>query len=201
MQTQNPTSLNECRLDEGVLWRLLKQGEKEGLEQIYLLYSQELFRYGMAIKPNRSFVKDCIQELFIDLWKYRAGLSQTDSIKNYLFKSLSNKITKEITKDRRLFLDGEISEFDAIVLEESAEEKLIGLQVDEILQKKLDSALAALPIRQRDVIQLLFFEKRSYESISEILGITVDSSYTLAWKAISRLKKSLVIVTLICWTI
>lgn len=195
MQTQNTTSLSDCLHDEDLLWKQLKRGDREGLEKIYLRYSQELFRYGMAIKPNRSFIKDCVQELFIDLWKYREGLKQTDNIKNYLLKSLSNKISREVSRDKRIFLDYEISEFETVVLEESEEEKLIGRQVDESLQKKLSGALDELPVRQRAVIQLLFFEKRSYEAVSEILGITVDSSYTLAWKAISRMKKSILILT------
>ncbi len=194
MQTQNPASPSECLPEEGVLWNQLKRGDKDGLEKIYLRYSQELFRYGMAIKSNRSFIKDCIQELFIDLWKYREGLKQTDNIKNYLFRSLSNKILKEVSRDKRLFLDCEISEFETAVLEESAEDMLIGRQVDESLQKKLSGALDELPIRQREVIQLLFFEKLSYEAVSEILGITVDSSYTLAWKAISRMKRSILVL-------
>lgn len=197
MQTQDTTSLSDCLHDEDFLWKQLKRGEKEGLEKIYLRYSQELFRYGMAIKPNRSFIKDCIQELFIDLWKYREGLKQTDNVKNYLLKSLSNKISREVSRDKRLFLDCEISEFETVVLEESEEEKLIGRQLDESLQKKLSGALEELPVRQREVIQLLFFEKRSYEAVSEILGITVDSSYTLAWKAISRMKKSILILTVL----
>ena len=194
MQTQNTTSQTSYLYDECLLWSQLKAGEKSALEKIYLKYSQELFRYGMAIKPNRSFIKDCIQELFMDLWKYRAGLKQTDSVKNYLFKSLSNRILKEVSRDKRVFMDYELSEFEMTGLEESEEEKLIGRQVNESLQKKLSGALEGLPIRQRQVIQLLFFEKLSYEAVSGILGITVDSCYTLAWKAISRMKRSILIL-------
>ncbi len=195
MQTQNTTSLTSCLYDEDLIWSQLKAGEKSALEKIYVKYSRELFRYGMAIKPNRSFIKDCIQELFIDLWKYRGGLKQTDSIKNYLFKCLSNRISKEVTRDKRFFIDYQLSEFEMKGLEESEEEKLIGRQVNESLQNRLTGALEALPIRQRQVIQLLFFEKLSYEAVSAILGIKVDSCYTLAWKAISSMKRSILMLT------
>ncbi|GAB3222588.1 sigma-70 family RNA polymerase sigma factor [Algoriphagus aestuariicola] len=195
MQTQNTTSLSSFLYDEDLLWSQLKAGDKDALEKIYLSYSQELFRYGMAIKPNRSFIKDCIQELFVDLWKYRCGLKQTDNIKHYLFRSLSNRILKEVSHDKRFFMDYELCEIETVNLEESEEEKLIGRQVNESLQKKLSCALDGLPVRQRQVIQLLFFEKLTYEAVSGILGITVDSCYTLAWKAISRMKKSILIIS------
>ena len=193
MQTQEPHVLNECLQDDGLLWSQLIEGDKVGLEMIYRRYSHQLFRYGMAIKSNRSFVKDCVHELFVDLWKYRKSLKRTDNVKIYLFKSLSNKIVKEVSRDRRIFLDQEISDCETVGLEESVEEKLIVHQFNEGLQQRLKVALEELPVRQREVIQLLFFEKLSYEATSKVLGITVDSSYTLAWKAINRMKKAILV--------
>jgi RNA polymerase sigma factor (sigma-70 family) len=194
MQTETTLALSEALDDETQLWSQLKGGDRGSLEKIYRAYSQDLFRYGMAIKSNRSFIKDCIQELFVDLWRYREGLRQTDSIRNYLLRSLSNRILKEVSRDIRLYRNCELSEIETILQEESEEEKLIGRQVTESLQRKLETALDQLPQRQREVIQLLFFEKLSYDAISRTLGISVDSSYTLAWKAISRMKKSVLIV-------
>ncbi|MDO8965856.1 MAG: sigma-70 family RNA polymerase sigma factor [Algoriphagus sp.] len=173
-------------------WLQLKRGEKEGLARIYSKFSSELFRYGMAIKPNRSFIKDCIQELFIDLWKYRNTLAQTDNVRVYLIKCLSNRISKEISKEKKIIWEGEISAFETVFLEESVEDRLIDFQRDEDLHTKLKNGLEKLPVRQREVIQLLFFEKQNYEETSKILGINVDSCYTLAWKAIRSLKKSII---------
>lgn len=173
-------------------WLQLKRGEKEGLARIYSKFSSELFRYGMAIKPNRSFIKDCIQELFIDLWKYRNTLAQTDNVRVYLIKCLSNRISKEISKEKKIIWEGEISAFETVFLEESVEDRLIDFQRDEDLHTKLKNGLEKLPVRQREVIQLLFFEKQNYEETSKILGINVDSCYTLAWKAIRSLKQSII---------
>lgn len=197
MPNLKPKFLNDCDLEAGTFWNQLKNGEKEGLEKLYISYSSELFKYGMAIKPNRSFIKDCIQELFVDLWKYRERLRQTDNVKVYLFKSLSNKILREVSRDKRVFRNEQISDYESVFLEESAEEKMINLQRNESLQEKLELALANLPLRQREVIQLVFFEKMSYEEISKILGINIDSSYTLAWKAVCSLKKSVLILALL----
>lgn len=194
MQAQETHILNKRLQDDGLLWSQLIEGDKVGLEMIYRRYSHQLFRYGMAIKSNRSFIKDCVHELFVDLWKYRKSLKRTDNVKIYLFKSLSNKIVKEVSRDRRIYLDQEISECETVGLEESVEEKLIVHQFNETLQQRLKGALEELPVRQREVIQLLFFEKLSYEATSKVLGITVDSSYTLAWKAISRMKKAILVL-------
>lgn len=192
MRSEISDSLNFSESDDGELWVQLKRGEKVGLAKIYSKFSHELFRYGMAIKPNGSFVKDCIQDLFIDLWKYRDTLAQTDNVRVYLIKCLSNRIGKEISKEKKLIWEGEIFTYETIFLEESVEDRLIDFQRNEDLQIKLRKGLEKLPARQREVIQLLFFEKQTYENTSKILGINLDSCYTLAWKAIRSLKKSVI---------
>jgi RNA polymerase sigma factor (sigma-70 family) len=174
------------------LWLQLKRGEKGGLAGIYSKFSSDLFRYGMAIKPNRSFIKDCIQELFIDLWKYRDTLARTDNVRVYLIRCLSNRISKEISREKKMIWEGEISNYETVFLEESVEDRMIDFQREVDLQIKLKKGLEKLPIRQREVIQLIFFEKKGYEESSKILGINVDSCYTLAWKAIKSLKKSII---------
>jgi RNA polymerase sigma factor (sigma-70 family) len=72
------------------------------------------------------------------------------------------------------------------------ESVLIGVQREKALQVKLASALEKLPMRQKEVVQYLFFENFSYEEVSKMMGINLRSVYTLAWKAVSSLKKHIV---------
>ncbi|MEX2565058.1 MAG: sigma factor-like helix-turn-helix DNA-binding protein, partial [Cyclobacteriaceae bacterium] len=47
-----------------------------------------------------------------------------------------------------------------------------------------------------EVIHLLYYENCSYEDISKIMGINVQSVYTLAWKAIANLKRRFALIGL-----
>jgi len=176
------------------LWSQLINSEKAGLEGIYVKFSPELFRYGMAIKSNRSFIKDCIQELFVDLWKYRNSVRQTDNVKLYLFRSLSNKIYKEVAFDKRRWVEDDICSQEHLFLEDSEEDKFISSEGNERIRLKLKKALDGLPERQGQVIQHLFFENHTYDDTSRIMGINIESIYTLAWKAIRSLKKSILLL-------
>lgn len=200
MQILKVGKFNKCHLSDSLLWDQLKKGEKDGLEGIYVKFSPELFRYGMAIKSNRSFVKDCIQELFIDLWKYKNSLKETDNVKLYLFRSLSNKIFKEVSREKKRCEEDGLFSHEYIFLEGSVEDSLISIQGNEKIQLKLRKALEGLPTRQRQVIQHLFFESHAYEETSKIMGINVESIYTLAWKAIANLKKS-ILIFILAWMV
>lgn len=171
------------------LWLMLKDGDKNGLDGLYRHFSRQLFQYGLSIDPDQDFVQDCIQEVFIDLWKYHKNLQKADNVKVYLFKSLSHKIFRENKKENKWKKEEITEKQEVCYFTESIESELIGIQRDENLQKKLALALGNLPDRQKEVIQYLFFENFSYEEVSKIMGINLRSVYTLAWKAISSLKK------------
>jgi RNA polymerase sigma factor (sigma-70 family) len=171
------------------LWDSLRRGEKDGLEGLYFLLYRRLFQLGMGIVKDEEFVADCLQEVFIDLWKYHKNLPKVDHVHLYLFRALNHKIFKEIkkSKQRKNIPLTENLEFHAC--SESVEKQLIDKQQHEILSQQLASAMGNLPIRQKEVIHYLFFEEVTYEQASKIMGINLKSVYTLAWKAISSLRK------------
>nr|MBI1229383.1 sigma-70 family RNA polymerase sigma factor [Cytophagales bacterium] len=182
-------------LEDRQVWDQIKSDERAGMEALYRKYAQELFRLGMSIKADRSLVKDCIQEVFLNIWHYRHSVKATDNVKLYLFKCLSNKIHKEVGKDKRRFgplmpeMEENFSDEQEVETEITSSEK----------QKRLLQVLHSLPPRQHEVIQLLYFENQSYEDTSLIMGINIQSVYTLAWKAIANLKNAFALIGLSIW--
>jgi RNA polymerase sigma factor (sigma-70 family) len=172
-------------------WQKVRDNDRSGLEGIYQKYVSQLFSLGMSILANEDLVRDCIQDVFLDLWKYRKTIRNIENFKLYLFKCISHKIFKqiEITKlDRGLL---EVEKYENLHYLESSESELIRRQIDQERSLRLSNAIDKLPARQREVIRYYFFENISYEHIAEIMKINVQSVYTLVWKAISGLKKSL----------
>jgi len=176
-------------------WKQINRGERAGLEALYLKYSQQLFRLGMSIKGDRSLVKDCIQEVFFKIWQYRHTVKVTDNAKFYLFKCLSNKIHKEVGKDKKRYGNLNLVPQDQLFnVPDLANDTS---PVDDKKRKDLMEALSILSCRQHEVIHLLYYENHSYEDVAKIMGINVQSVYTLAWKAIANLKKRFTLVGLI----
>ena len=71
--------------------RFLK-GDDRAYTELYNLYIDDLFAYGMHFTTNRESVKDCIQEVFISLYKDRSKQRKVNNIKSYLFVSLKNEL-------------------------------------------------------------------------------------------------------------
>ena len=192
MAKENSCKNTNDHAEDTFFWKQVKDGNKGGMEGLYVKYSQQLFNLGMSIKNDRSFIKDCIHEVFVNIWGYRNSLKHTDNVKLYLFKCLSNKIRKEISKDKRRYSQESIDDYEASQAVNISVADIYPNQIDEKKRLALMAALEKLSARQKEVIQHLFFENQTYEEVSEIMGINVQSVYTLAWKAISNLKKRLV---------
>src|SRR5690554_2119754 len=71
MISENPHKYSADFADDVVLWEQIKNGDKLGMEGLYVKYTHQLFRLGMSIKNDRSFIKDCIHEVFVNIWQYR----------------------------------------------------------------------------------------------------------------------------------
>ena len=187
---------NDVQTDHS-LWNRLKDGDDKAFEQIYSLYVDDLYRFGKSITARQGLVKDCIQDVFIDLWHYRAQLTNNARIKFYLLRALSNKIQRQLGEEIK-GKKHELSDFlTKETFQDSIEDEFIKTQEIDFSQRKLDRALSSLPVRQKEVIHYVFFEKMTYEEVAKLMGIHIRSAYTLAWKAITTLKKTLALTSII----
>lgn len=172
-------------------WSSFKSGNKDAFNFIFSSNVKVLYAYGEKITRDKALVQDCIQDLFIDLWRRRESLGDTDSIKFYLFKSLRRSLLRKLAGEakfiRKNITDGE----QAFTIELSVEETLILEQFSEDRIKYLSNALERLSNRQREVIYLKFYQKLSSQEIADTLGIDITSCYNLISRAIESLREAL----------
>jgi hypothetical protein len=57
-----------------------------------ICYYPKLYAYGIKLVPFSDFVRDQIQDLFINIWQNREGLGDVSNLKAYLFTSLRRKL-------------------------------------------------------------------------------------------------------------
>jgi RNA polymerase sigma factor (sigma-70 family) len=174
--------------EDPVLWDSFRNGNESAFIRIYETYFDRLFAYGWRICMNEELVKDSIQDMFIDLRKYRRNLGSTDSIKFYLFKCLKRIIIKEEGKwysnldeiDNSYFFDFTFSH----------EKFLIDRQIDEEKKEELNKAIALLSPRKREVIYYFFYEGLNYQQIQEIMKLdNIKSARNLIYKALGFLRQ------------
>lgn len=174
---------------EEEVWHQLQEGNHSALEYFYRTYSKSLYNFGMKLYGKNQWVEDCLQELFIDLWKQHERLAPVSSIKTYLFKAFKYKLQRQSGKEKRWVYNLDYEALPEMEVELPLESAMISAQLSREQKLKIAKAMEKLPARQREVLHLLFQVGASYEEVAEIMEINVRSAYTLAWKGISSLRK------------
>lgn len=173
------------------LWGLFLQGDRHAFAEIYDAHIDDLFHYGMHFCQEKERVKDCLQDLFQDLWISRAHLSaDIQNVRYYLISSLRRRLLRALRKDRRYqHRDSwEAFEFEYTL---PLENQLIQQETLEAQKRLLQEGLANLTRRQREAIYLRFFQNLNYNEVADIMSMQVDSVYNTISKAIGILKKNI----------
>ncbi len=171
---------------DSYLWDDFRNGNEKAFVKIYSVFVEVLFQYGMKFTRDSHLVKDCIQELFIEIYSNRQNLGQTNNIKLYLLTSLKHSVLKTL-RNQSVF--SSINEMEApfmityshhedIVIEEHAIKKT------EAIQK----ALNELTPRQKEAVYLRFNTGLSYDEICEAMEMNNQSVRNLVFRAVEKMR-------------
>lgn len=188
---QDVSNHTDLKKSDQEIWVEFKSGSEKALELMYHCHIRALFNYGIKIVKDEDLVEDCIQEMFIDLWKRRAHLGNTRFIKFYLLKALKRKIIRKISKTKKILAKSDIKEDYAFEVVFSCESKLIREELNHEQKEQINRALTALTKRQREAIYLKFYNHLSYEQIALVMNIDKSAVYTLIFKSVNKLRKYL----------
>jgi len=157
-----------------LLWKSFLEGNKEAIATIFLLFHDDLYRYGLKLAGNDDLVEDSIQDLFLQLWKNRLNLRPVDNLKPYLFKSFRNHMIDNLEL-RNPVVNIENDFEHPFEVAYSHEDFIIGQQVSEENLMKITEALNSISSRQREAIYLRYFEELDFDMIAIIMDMNVQS--------------------------
>lgn len=180
----------KSRNDDVELWEAFQTGSEVAFATIYKNNVSLLYNYGFKIVNNKSFIMDCIQDLFIEIWDSKERLGTIKSIKSYLYKALRRKLIIEAVKQRKKLKLSDLT--NEINLETvSFEHSLIEKQNFDLQRVKLKTTLDQLTEKQKEVIHLRFYARLSYLEIAEVMSITIKGTYKLMGRSIDFLRKNM----------
>ena len=179
---------------KGSTWHDMIKGDRAAFLAIYQRHYQALFSYGFSLTADRELTKDCLQELFLEIWNTRVALNkEVDNIRSYLFTWLRRKINKEFDRLKKEKLNDQISE-DFEVTQASYEELLVAFQQSEEKKEGLRQALKKLTKKQLEIIKLKFFENLSCSAIAAKTSLAPRTVYNLIYEALRHLRVSMRLV-------
>jgi RNA polymerase sigma factor (sigma-70 family) len=167
-------------------WLDFLGGDKIALDRIVKANYNHLYNYGRKFTPDADLVKDCIQELFLALWKNRNSIGPTASVRNYLLKAMRRRLQQALAQAGNRQADS--IEFLAIGQYQSPETDRVLQETRLELNEKIVQAFSSLSRRQQEIIYLRFYLEADTREIAHIMGLNRQSVYNLLKSALDRLK-------------
>lgn len=171
-----------------LLWQTFIEGNRSSFQQLMEVNYKPLFTYGTKFSSDTELIKDCIQDLFLNLWNKRETISTHVNVKAYLFSSLRRLLHRKVESNaRNKALEG-FNDTSSFSFEVSVEQQLITEESTAKIAKKIASSLEKLPARQKEIIYLKYFHNFSRDEIAQAMDIVPQTVSNLLQLALKKLR-------------
>ena len=164
-------------------YRAAIHGDREAFEMIIRTHSRVLFAIAYGILQNREEAEDVVQDALIKAWKLRSRVRDPEKFPAWLAMIGRHRAHDIFRKRRTVPLSATIDE----AIEPSWATQTNGPELD----RRLHSALAALPELHRAALTLRYFEEMDYRSIENILGLSNGALRGILGRALASMRKQL----------
>jgi|SaaInlStandDraft_7_1057024.scaffolds.fasta_scaffold159204_2 RNA polymerase sigma-70 factor, ECF subfamily len=184
MQTQSRYHKTKDQLLEENSFVEASKNDPAKFEHLYNKYHEQIFRYVYQRMDDKDLAFDVTSQVFMKAlsnihkyqfrgvpfasWLYRIAKSELYQS----FKESNAKRTVNIETTHVYEIMSEIDEDD-----------------NEALKAQLIKEIAALPEKDLQLIELRYFEKRSYREIGQIIGLTENNAKVRAYRVLRKLQK------------
>ena len=169
----------------------MADGDQNAFCTIYRMFYKKLLRYGSIIVSDNDLVEDVIQDFFIWILEHPEKLKRIKNFEVYLFQSIKQNLSQKLKSERRKI--GIIHQISKSTNSHSSsnniEQKIIQEEQQNFNQQWVIVQLAKLPVRQKEVIFLRYYEGLSYEEIATITSTSSQVARNYASRAIKRIRQ------------
>ena len=154
----------------------------KGLQYLFEKYYKPLVLWADTFLNDISMSEDLVQELFIKLWEQ--GLYsqlRPETLRTYLYTAVHNRALNLLDKNDPIRLAFQVD--DGLEFWEENNEP------EEEIMRQVDEAIAKLPDRSREIIELVYLKNMKYKEVAEKLQISMSTVKTLLVNSLKTLRK------------
>ncbi len=174
------------RSDETLVKQALK-GKKSAWVTLVKRYEKNLYNYTLRMVSNPDDALDLMQDVFMAVFRNLASFRGDSPFKGWLFKIAHYRSIEFYRRKKPTQSLDDVPEQEEYTNDGCPEAQLFSGQQANILVQ----ALQILPINQKLVVELKFFQHCTFDDIAQQLGISVNTVKSRLYSALDKLKDHL----------
>jgi RNA polymerase sigma-70 factor, ECF subfamily len=174
------------RSDETLVKQALK-GKKSAWVTLVKRYEKNLYNYTLRMVSHPDDALDLMQDVFIAVFRNLSSFRGESPFKSWLFKIAHYRCIEFYRRKKPTQSLDDAPEQAEQSSKACPESDLFSGQQASILQR----ALQTLPLKQKLVVELKFFQYCTFDEIAQQLGISVNTVKSRLYSALDKLKAHL----------
>ncbi len=177
--------------DEALIAAALN-GSAYAWEKLVKHYEGKIYNYGLRLTGNATDAMDLMQEVFLGVYRNLHRFRGDAKFSSWIFRIAHNKAV-DMNRRKRLMTtqpgsadreDGDT--FDTIASEAGYEPDVKVIEQQQ--NKQITRMLGELPIEQRLIVELKIFQSQTFEEISAMQDISINTVKTRFYTALKKLR-------------
>ncbi len=165
----------------------VQKGQKEKFGILMERYEAKLFRYGKRFLSDTENIADLVQDIFIAAYRNLQSFDVNKKFSSWIYR-IAHNIFVNALKRRRIFPHISLDLDTLTEHPQYTDPKELEREWEE-MQNMVESGLAQLNEKYREVIILHYFESLSYGEIADVLHIPIGTVGVRLARARESLKK------------
>lgn len=179
--------MKQSEFSDGELARLVRESQPDLYSEIIKRYQVKLGHYLKKFIQNPDELEDVLQDVFIKVYKNLHSFDVKRPFSSWIYRVTHNEAVNYLRQHAARPVSLDDNEYQIL------HEKIsLGDRIDAaLLRSRLVAELNQLKMKYRTPLMLYYFESRTYEEISDILRVPVNTVGTLLNRGKKMLKKNL----------
>ena len=170
--------------DEVLIARIAK-GDRSAMEALFARYRVRVFKFVLRMVRNEATAEELNSDVFLDVWRQAGTFEGRAAVSTWIFSIARFKALNALARRT----EDELDEAKAEAIEDDTDDP------ETALAKKdkaavLRECLAEISAEHREIVNLVYYQHKSAEEVSAIVGIpeaTVKTRMFYARKKLSEL--------------
>lgn len=171
------------RSDEILISQALA-GKKSAWVSLVKRYEKGLYNYALRMVSNQADAMDLMQDIFMAVFRNLHTYRAESPFKGWLFKIAHYRCIEYYRKKKPLQSLDDTPEQADEESKDCPEQALFSQQQTSVLMKTIQK----LPIKQKLVVELKFFQQCTFDDIAHHLGISTNTAKSQLYSALDKLK-------------
>jgi len=163
--------------------RIALYDDQLAYKELFSLFYKSLQQFAVSFVRSPEVAEEIVSDVFIKVWKKRAGLHRIHNLKLYLYISTRNTAFNYLRSQKKVFLQPEQYQVQLQSIYFNPEKLMLTAEMMNRVQK----AISDLPPRCQLIFKLIKEDELKYREVAELLQVsikTVENQMTIAIRKI-----------------